>query len=369
LVTENRKLEHLRICLSEDVRTRKLKTGFEDVHLIHNALPEVDKENLDTKTSIFGHPLSAPITIEAGTGGTLEALKINATLAEVAEEVGIGMGVGSQRAALEKPELEETFKIVRKKAPSAFLIANIGAPQLVRGYGLEEASKAVEMIEADALAIHLNPLQEAVQPEGETTYAGVKAKIAEIADSLNVPVIIKETGAGISGDVAKLLEEAGASCIDIAGGGGTSWAAVEYYRARKAGDNLRERLGETFWDWGIPTVVSLVEVAGTIRLPIIASGGLRTGLDVAKALSLGAEITGFGSVLLAEAARGKENLSRTVEFIIQELKNTMFLVGASKIEELKIKPIVITGPTREWLEIRGVKIEEYARRGRRQFAA
>lgn len=362
MATENRKFEHIHICLEKDVQARKLKTGFEDVHLVHNALPEIDREKIDTRTSILGHPLSAPIIIEAMTGGTKEATKINATLAEVAEEAGIGMGVGSQRAAIENPRLEDSFRIVRRKAPSTFIIANIGAPQLVDGYGSKEALKAVKMIEADALAIHLNALQEAVQPEGETTYANVKKKIREIVEALNVPVIVKETGAGISGEVAELLEEAGVSCIDVAGAGGTSWAAVEYYRAGKVEDVLRERLGGTYWDWGIPTVISLVEVTQTAEIPVIASGGLRTGLDVAKALALGAEITGFGYAFLVEAMKGEDYLKRMVTFITQELRNAMFLVGASNIGELKKAPIVVTGMTREWLEIRGFEIKNYARR-------
>ncbi len=362
MVTENRKFEHIHICLEKDVQARGLKTGFEDVHLIHKALPEINREKVDIRTSILGHRLSAPILIEAMTGGTKEATKINATLAEVAEEMGIGMGVGSQRAAIENPKLEETFKVVREKAPSTFLIANIGAPQLVKGYGPKEVLKAVEMIEADALAIHLNALQEATQPEGETTYGGVKKKIAEVVEALDVPVIVKETGAGISGEVAKLLEESGVACIDVAGVGGTSWAAVEYYRAGKAGDSLRERLGEIFWDWGIPTVVSLVEVVQTVKIPVIASGGLRSGLDAAKALALGAEMAGFGYAFLVEAMRGKADLKRMVTFITQELRNAMFLVGSSNVKELKEAPVVITGETREWLGIRGFEVESYARR-------
>ncbi len=236
------------------------------------------------------------------TGGTQKAAKINKAIAEAVEELGLGMGVGSQRAAIEEPKLESTYRIVRKEAPKAFLVANIGAPQLVQGYGVKEAEKAVEMIEADGLAIHLNPLQEAVQPEGEANYAGVLQEIEEIAEKLQVPIIVKETGAGVSSEVAKKLEKVGVKSVDVSGVGGTSWAAVEYYRAKTVKDVFHQQLGESFWDWGIPTVASLVEVSQSTKLTVIASGGVRTGKDVAKTLALGASPLPY-SALLLEAQR------------------------------------------------------------------
>jgi isopentenyl-diphosphate delta-isomerase len=360
--TENRKTEHIRISLEEDVQAKRVTTGFEDAHFVHRALPEIDRSKVRTATKALGHEFSAPIIVGAMTGGTRKAAKINTSIAEAVEELGLGMGVGSQRATLEKPRLESTYRVVRKKAPNAFLIANIGAPQLVRGYGLREAEKAVEMIDADALAIHLNPLQEAIQPEGEASYAGVLEKIGRIAEKLPVPVIAKETGAGISAEVAKLLEQASVKGIDISGAGGTSWAAVEYYRAEVAGDDLHRRLGESFWDWGIPTVVSIAEVSQSTRLATIASGGVRTGIHVAKALALGASLASVSTPILRPATMNSKEVKKTLSFYIEELRNTMFLVGARSTDELKRAPLILLGRTAEWLEKRGFKPASYTRR-------
>ena len=224
--TRERKVEHLEICLAEKVNARDVTTGFEDVHLVHRALPEINRDEIDLSTTVFNNMFSAPMIVEGMTGGTEKALRINAAIAQAVDELGLGMGVGSQRVAIEDPKFEESFAITRKKAPTAFLVANLGGPQLVGRYGIKEARKAVEMLEANALAIHLNPLQEAVQPEGETNYSGVFNKIGKIAQALEVPVIVKETGAGIAAEDAKMLEEAGVGGIDVAGVGGTSWAAV-----------------------------------------------------------------------------------------------------------------------------------------------
>jgi isopentenyl-diphosphate delta-isomerase len=336
--------------------------GFEDVRLVHNALPEVNRDKIQLTTKVFGHKFSAPIFVGAMTGGTQEAAKINASIAEAVEELGLGMGVGSQRAALEKPKLENTYKVVRKKAPTAFLIANIGAPQLVQGYGVKEAERAVEMIEADALAVHLNPLQEAIQPEGEANYVGVLQKIGEIAERLQVPLIMKETGAGISAEVARSLEQAGAKGVDVSGAGGTSWAAVEYYRATEAKDAFRQRLGERFWDWGIPTVVSIVEVSQSTKLTVIASGGVRTGTHVAKSLALGSSLACMSAPMLAPATRNSSEVKKALNFVVEEFRNTMFLLGTTSVKELKKTPIVLLGKTAEWLEKRGFKTATYARR-------
>jgi isopentenyl-diphosphate delta-isomerase len=360
--TENRKAEHIRISLEEDVQAKRVTTGFEDLFFVHCALPEIDRGKVRPATEVLGHKFSAPLIVGAMTGGTREAAKINASIAEAVEELGLGMGVGSQRATLERPRLESTYRVVRKKAPNAFLIANIGAPQLVKGYGLREAEKAVEMIEADALAIHLNPLQEAIQPEGEANYAGVLEKIRQIAEKLPVPVIAKETGAGISAEVAKKLEQVGVKGIDVSGAGGTSWAAVEYYRAEKAGDDFHKGLGESFWDWGVPTAVSIVEASQSTRLAIIASGGVRTGTHVAKALALGASLASISTPVLRPATKNSKEVKTTLSFYMEELRNTMFLVGAQSTDELRRTPIVLLGKTAEWLEKRGFKTTSYARR-------
>jgi isopentenyl-diphosphate delta-isomerase len=362
--TKRRKAEHIRISLNQKVQAKKVTTGFEDIHFVHKALPEINKQKIDLSTTVFNHKFAAPLIVGAITGGTAEATKINAVIAEAVEELQLGMGVGSQRAAIEDKKLEKTFTIARKKAPTAFLIANIGGVQLTHGYGLKEAKKAIEMIDADALAIHLNPLQEAVQLEGQTNFKGVLEKIGEIAKELDKPVIVKETGAGIAAEEAKKLEAAGVKGIDISGAGGTSFAAVEYYRAKKQGNNFQQQLGDAFWDWGIPTAASLIEVSQTVNVPVIASGGIRNGVDMAKALALGASLTSISQPVLQAAVKGVKETKELLMTLMEELKNSMFLVGADSIKALLEKPLVITGKTAEWLRIRGFNIEKYARRGR-----
>jgi len=360
--TRKRKADHIRISLNRKVQARKVTTGFEDIYLIHKALPEINKREIDLSTTVLDHKFSAPLIVGAITGGTREATKINATIAEAVEELGLGMGVGSQRAAIEDKKLERTFSIARKKAPTAFLIANIGGVQLVNGYGVKEVKKAIKMIDADAIAIHLNPLQEAVQLEGQTDFAGILKKISELAKELDKPFIAKETGAGISAEEAKKLESAGVKCIDVSGAGGTSFSAVEYYRAKKRGSSFQRRFGDVFWDWGIPTAISVAEVSQTVNIPVIASGGIRDGVDVAKALALGASLTSFSQPALQAAVKGVKETESMLSLLIEELRNAMFLVGAASVEHLRKVPIVVTGKTAEWLRIRGFNLESYARR-------
>jgi isopentenyl-diphosphate delta-isomerase len=360
--TEKRKADHIKICLNHKSQARKATTGFEDVYLVHRALPEIDKQEIDLSTAIFGHRFAAPLIVGAMTGGTAEATQINAAIAEAVETLHLGMGVGSQRAAIENKKLEKTFAIARKKAPTAFLIANLGGIQLVHGYGLREVKKAIEIIDADAVAIHLNPLQEAVQPEGQTNFKSVLAKIGEIAKEIDKPIIVKETGSGIATEDARKLEAAGVKGIDIGGAGGTSFAAVEYYRAKGQAQRF---LGEAFWDWGIPTVVSLVEAAQTVKIPVIASGGVRSGVDIAKALALGASLASLSQPVLQAAVKGAKDTESMLSLLMEELRNVMFLVGAEKVEQLAKAPVVVTGKTAEWLKTRGFNIENYARRGAR----
>jgi isopentenyl-diphosphate delta-isomerase len=362
--TRKRKSNHIKISLNQNVQARKATTGFEDTHFVHKALPEIDKQKVCLSTTVFGHKFAAPLIVGAITGGTMEATKINATIAEAVEELGLGMGVGSQRAAIENKKLEKTFAVARKKAPTAFLIANIGGVQLVNGYGVKEVKKTIKMIEADAIAIHLNPLQEAVQPEGQTNFQGVLKKISEISRELNKPVIVKETGAGIASEDAKKLEDVGVEGIDVSGAGGTSWAAVEYYRAKKRENSFQRRLGDVFWDWGTPTAISIVEVSQTVRIPVIASGGIRNGVDVAKALALGASLTSLSQPVLQVAVKGVKETKRILSLLIEELRNVMFLVGADSVKTLREVPLVVTGKTKEWLGVRGFDVERYARRGR-----
>jgi isopentenyl-diphosphate delta-isomerase len=358
--TRKRKADHIKICLERKAQARKATTGFENIHLIHKALPEVDRAKIDLSTTVFGFKFSAPIIVGAMTGGTKEATKINGAIAEAVEKLHLGMGVGSQRAALEDEELAETFAIARKKAPNAFLIANIGGVQLVHGYGVKEVKKAMEMIDADAVAIHLNAMQEAVQPEGQTNFEGVLGKIREIAGTLDKPVIVKETGAGMAAEETRKLQAAGVKGIDVAGCGGTSFAAVEYFRIEEEEKRFQ---AEALWDWGIPTAVSLVEATQTVKIPVIASGGLRTGMDIAKALALNASLASVSQSMLEAAVKGAEETEKVLLCLIEELRNVMFLVGAKRVKDLVNAPMVMTGSTAQWLTTRGFKVEGYARRG------
>jgi isopentenyl-diphosphate delta-isomerase len=319
-------------------------------------VPEFALGDVDTSISFFNKELQAPIIIEAMTGGTPDALRINSNLAEAAEHFGLAMGVGSQRAALETPRLVDTFRVVREKGPSIFLVANLGLPQIVADSGVEAAEKAVEMIKADALAIHLNSLQEAMQREGETEFHNSLERIREVASRLSVPVIVKETGAGMTMEDVRLISGTGAKSIDVGGAGGTSWAAVESYRE----EGLKHRLGVTFWDWGVPTAISVAEAASSTDLKVIASGGLRTGLDVCKAVCLGACAAGLAWPLLKPASGGQ--LDYALEILIEELRTSMFLIGAKNVGDLGRRPVVITGKTAEWLRLRGLSPERYARR-------
>ncbi|MEE9585655.1 MAG: type 2 isopentenyl-diphosphate Delta-isomerase [Nitrososphaerales archaeon] len=345
---EDRKFEGIHISLKEDVQAKNATTLLEDVILIHNALPELNFDDIDTSTTFLNHKFSAPLLIDAMTGGTKEAAKINSNLAAAAEELGIGMGVGSQRAGLNSKEMAETYAVARKKAPSAFLIANIGGAQLVEGLDVKKIKKLIDMIKANAIAIHLNPLQELIQPEGEPRFKGVLESISKISSDLGIPVVVKEVGSGISREVAVRLEVTGVSAINVAGLGGTSWAAIEYFRAKKRQMNRKAELGELFWDWGIPTAASIIEVKRTTDLPIIASGGVRTGLDVAKCIVLGAGLAGMAHPLLSVALKSEKEVANLLKKVVQELRSTMFITGVGTIKDLSKARYVITGRLSEW---------------------
>lgn len=322
--TQTRKADHLRICLEEDVQFRHNTNGLERYRLQHCSLPELNYDELDLRTTFLDKPLGAPLLISSMTGGTEEAKVINQRLAIAAQTHGLAMGVGSQRVAIEQPEVAATFA-VRSLAPDILLFANLGAVQLNYTYGLEQCQRAVDLLEADALILHLNPLQECIQPRGDRNFRGLLAKIAALCRQLPVPVIAKEVGNGISRSVAQQLLEAGVAAIDVAGAGGTSWAKVESERA----DDARQRqLGSTFADWGLPTAECLVDIRSLYPdVPLIASGGLRNGLEAAKAIALGADLVGFAFPFLRAASESPAALEELVQVLQDELKTALFCTG------------------------------------------
>ncbi|MDW5550015.1 type 2 isopentenyl-diphosphate Delta-isomerase [Methanosarcina sp.] len=356
-MTSKRKIEHLKLCAESPVESRKVSAGFEDVTLIHRALPELNMDKLNLSIDLLGKRLQAPFLIASITGGHPDTIPVNASLAAAAEELGLGIGVGSQRAAFDDPSQEDSFRVVREKAPNAFVYSNVGAAQ-IRQYGVDGVEKLIDMIDADALAIHLNFLQEAIQPEGDRDATGCLDMIKEICSVLNTPVIVKETGAGVSREDALLLQKAGVSAIDVGGAGGTSWAGVEVYRARKSGDSASEYLGELLWDFGIPTVASIIE--SRVSLPIIATGGIRTGIDIAKSIALGASAASAALPFVGPALEGKESVVKVLSRMLDELRIAMFLCGCANIQDLRNAPVVVTGRTLEYLGQRGFNVKDYA---------
>ncbi len=330
--TQTRKADHLRICLEEDVQFRQTTSGLERYRFVHCCLPELDLRDVDLTTHFLGKTLSSPLLISSMTGGTEQAEMINFRLAAVAQEYGLAMGVGSQRVAIEKPEVAKTFAI-RSVAPDALLFANLGAVQLNYQYGIEQCRKVVDLLEADALILHLNPMQECVQTKGDTNFGGLLEKISVLCEKLPVPVIAKEVGNGISGIMAEKLIQIGVSAIDVAGAGGTSWAKVESERAK---DERQRRLGATFADWGLPTaecITSIRAIAPTI--PLIASGGLRNGLDAAKAIALGADLAGMAMPFLQAAQESEAALQQLVEILRAEISIALFCTGNATILDLQ----------------------------------
>ena len=335
--TDQRKADHIRINLEEDVSFKNIRTGLEQYHFLHEALPELDCDQIETHTTLFGKRLRTPLLISSMTGGTERAKMINEVLATAAEQVGMAMGLGSQRAAIEDDALAESFK-VRRYAPNALIFANVGAVQLNYGYGVAQMQKAVDMCHADALILHLNVLQEAVQPEGDRNFANLLPKIEQVCRQVTVPVIAKEVGWGISGKTAARLANAGISAIDVAGAGGTSWSQVEMHRAPTP---RHARVAGAFIDWGIPTAVSLQQCRRAApHLPLIASGGLRSGIDIAKCIALGATIGGVaGDFLKAAVSGGTAAVIELADTITDELRIAMLCAGAGNISQLAETPL------------------------------
>ena len=326
----DRKADHIRLALDEKMQLGR--SYFDGWRLAHAALPEIDRAEIDVATTFLGKRLAAPLLISCMTGGTDVASRINRNLARAAEAAGIAVGVGSQRRALEDAAAASTFQM-RAEAPTAVLLANLGAVQLNYGFGLAECRRAVEMIGADALVLHLNPLQEAIQPEGQCDFSGLLDKMGEIASGLGVPVIAKEVGNGISGALAAALAERGITIVDTAGLGGTSWSRIE---AARAGD---AEIGEVFAGWGIPTPESIRQCSRVPGVTVIGSGGVRNGLDVARAIALGADLAGMAFPFLAAATRSPEDVEAKIARTVEELEIAMFCTGARTVAELKRAPI------------------------------
>lgn len=334
---QQRKSDHIRVNLQEDVTFERITAGFERYRLLHHALPEIDLADVDTSTELLGKRLAAPLLISSMTGGAPEARVINRRLAKAAQDAGIAMGVGSQRAAIEDPALADTYR-VRDVAPDLLLLANLGAVQLNYGYGLGECRRAVEMIEADALVFHLNALQEALQPEGNTRFSGLLAKIEVVCRALEVPVVIKEVGWGISEEVARRLADVGVAAIDVAGAGGSSWSQVEMHRAVT---EHQRRVAAAFADWGIPTVESLLAARrGAPGLPIIASGGIRDGVQMAKAIAMGAAACGVAGPFLHAVSESPAAVSGLIAALVDQLRVAMFAAGAGDIPALQKVTII-----------------------------
>jgi isopentenyl-diphosphate delta-isomerase len=334
--TSSRKADHIRINLEEDVRSG-LTTGLGRYHFAHRALPELDLERVDLSLELFGRQLKAPLLISSMTGGTAEASELNQRLAAAAQATGIAMGIGSQRAAIESPDLAATFQ-VRQVAPDILLFANLGAVQLNYGYDAAQCRQAVDMIEADGLILHLNALQEAVQPEGDTHFSGLLEKIEAVCKALPVPVIAKEVGWGFSEQDAKQLASAGVAAIDVAGAGGTSWTQVEMHRAT---NERQARLAATFLDWGIPTAEVIQNVRRAApKLKVFASGGLRNGLEVAKCLALGATLGGMASPFLKAAAQSSQAVIESIEEIKRQVQVSMFAAGVPDLQTLQKTPLI-----------------------------
>lgn len=365
---KQRKIEHVSVALGQDISVAQ-RANWNDIQFVHQAMPEVDLDEIDTSVIFLGHTLRYPIFISSLTGGHPDVTSINRNLARAAEHYGLALGVGSQRAGIVNPAVTSSYAITREYAPNIFLIANIGAPQLIEqsrhaAFTIEQAERAIDMIGANALAVHLNSLQEAAQSEGDRRAVGEAAALKVLTSKVNVPVIAKETGAGVCREQALLLRSCGATAIDVGGAGGSSMPAMEAARSEARGDARTRNIGLLYRDWGIATPVSIVEssVAG---LPLIATGGVRNGLDMARALALGATLAGMGFPFLKAASQSYEAVCELLETVVAELKVAMQLSGAATIGQLQQADLVVTGETRNWLAVRGFEEELRAMAQRR----
>ncbi|MHA1979005.1 MAG: type 2 isopentenyl-diphosphate Delta-isomerase [Candidatus Hodarchaeales archaeon] len=359
-LTSERKLAHLQICLEHDVQGRNITTGLEDISFVHHATTDLNMEDIDLSIELFGKKLQFPLVISGMTGGHAFSQQLNDFLSQVAEKKHIGMGVGSQRAALEDAQTRESFEIVKENAPKTLKIGNIGAGQIVEGLTASDLQDIVSMISADAVAIHFNPLQESIQPEGDTNLQKLMDHVSLLIKKSSTPIIAKEVGSGFSRfDIAR-IKKSGFKGIDVQGAGGTSWAGVESIRAE---DPKYKKAGEIFWDWGIPTTVSTIFAKNNFSGHIIGSGGVRNGLEVAKLLALGADAAGMAiPFLFAIQDNSMENSLNFIEEIGYQIRLACFLTGSKNIDDLKSTPLVITGKTAELLRAYGIDPKEYSSR-------
>jgi isopentenyl-diphosphate delta-isomerase len=353
---KQRKLEHVSVALEQGISVAQ-RANWNDIQLVHQALPEVDLDRIDTSVNFLGHTLRYPIFISSLTGGHPDVTSINRNLARAAEEYGLALGVGSQRAGIVNPEVAASYAVTREHAPHTFLIANIGAPQLIKqsrhaAFTIEQVQRAIDMIGANALAVHMNSLQEAAQPEGDRRAFGEAAALKTLTAQVAVPLIAKETGAGVCREQALLLRSCGVAAIDVGGAGGSSMAAMEAARSQARGDERTHNIGMLYRDWGIATPVAVVE-AGAAGLPLISTGGVRNGLDMARALTLGATLVGMGFPFLKAASESYEAVCDLLETVVAELKVAMQLSGAATIAGLQQADVVVTGETHNWLTLRG----------------
>jgi len=353
---KQRKAEHVQAALQQDLSAPQT-ASWRDIRLVHQALPEVDLDAIDTSVNFLGQTLKYPLLISAMTGGHPDVTAINRTLALAAERYGLALGVGSQRAGILNPEVAESYAVTRANAPNAFLIANVGAPQLIeqtrsQPFTLEQVRSAIRMIEANALAVHMNSLQEAAQPEGDRRAVGEARALKILAGAIDRPIVAKETGAGINREQALLLKQCGVAAMDVGGAGGTSMSAMEAVRSSERGDARTHAIGQLYRDWGIPTPISLIE-AGSAGLPLIATGGVRSGLDIARALALGASVVGMAFPFLKAASESFEAVCELLEGLILELKVAMQLSGAASVNAMRQVDVVVIGETYHWLKLRG----------------
>ena len=358
---KNRKDEHILLTSTENVESNE-STWLEHIKFVHNAIPVMNLDDVILSCDFLGKSISAPIIIGAMTGGTELSKKINVSLAKAAEKYKIPMMVGSQRVILKHPETKDTFSVVRENAPSIPLVGNIGIAQVASSENFDYIEELITNIDADALAIHLNVIQEVIQPEGDKIFAGAIKKIQDLKNQYSIPIIIKETGCGISREVVLKLVEIGIDAIDVSGVGGTSWVAVEYYRAKKQKSQSRMDLGKLFWDWGIPTAASIIEVNSVVKnnvskIKIIGSGGIRSGSDIAKALRIGANYAAIARPFLMASLEGQESVDQFIEKIVNELKITMLLTGSKDINELTKTPVVIESSLKNWIKQRGIEFD------------